>query len=104
MTDTSKLTPEYRAELQRLCDEATAEPWDSGARWVSSAGVPLAEVRPLSGKGEANAHLIAAARAALPLLLARVTELEELPVICDAYPDCDCDNACAPAPDLAGRR
>lgn len=66
------MTEERLQALRALCDAATSEPWDAGNRWVSAGGVPLTEVRPLSGMGKHNAAFIAEARTALPEALKEI--------------------------------
>jgi hypothetical protein len=92
------LTPEYLAELKRLCNEATKGPWktEGGAypfeQHYESDGEVLVialddcDVHPIAdcscnhtcrslGEPEANALFIAAAREALPALIAEVERL-----------------------------
>ena len=93
MTAETKVTPEYLAELKRLCDEATPGPWVKDGEWVVPEGFdndawvtgdedcPMPVVGMwihdnellITGK---DARFIAAARTAIPALIQHVERLE----------------------------
>ncbi len=77
------LTPEYLTELERLCEAATEGVWEVsdcvGVFDILTYEIgdsALAEIKKSFPNAEGNAHFIAASRTALPLLIARVRELE----------------------------
>lgn len=78
------LTPDERAELRVLCEQATPEPWrfyGDGAHGPRVSGpdleaVPCDDCGDQVSIGEADGRFIAAARTALPRLLDALEQAE----------------------------